>query len=336
MVTTASTKQYHGMKVLGGKKGKRKIGKVFHTVFDPQKPYVVGFIVKRPDLLWMFKRKDKFIAFDATEIVDGRVHPTMGGDSWDAKAIERLDLDYDKCIIWENMPIQSDDGSELGRVTNVTFDARTGKVISLNSGDGATAKLLLGTYELPLSMIRGYSGGALVVTDEATSVEASGGLAEKAGEGTAKAGAKMKVASKKTGEAVNKGAYKLGESVGKTSRAMDETKELYKKEVAGNDSQEPATDTLSYNLGKVIGKGRDAIQKHKDSSDEPVEVEAVVEDEDPDKRAPATAKTKTTKPAAKKKPRESGDEDGGDDDGSGVGGMFSAFKSEFDKARKGE
>lgn len=62
----------------GGKKGKRKIGKVFHTVFDPQKPYVVGFIVKRPDLLWMFKRKDKFIAFDATEIVDGRVHPTMG------------------------------------------------------------------------------------------------------------------------------------------------------------------------------------------------------------------------------------------------------------------
>lgn len=268
MVTRATTKEYRGRKVLGGKKGKRKIGKVLCTVFDPTKPVVVGFIVKRPDLLLMFKRKDKFIAFDAVEIVDGRLHPTMGVDSWDEKAIQRLDLDYDNCIIWENMPIRTEDGEEMGRAAVITFDDRTGKVISVSAGDGVTAKALLGTYDIPLEMVKGYQNGYLVFTGDATDIEASGGLAAKAGAGTAKAGVKMKEAGKKTEEAVNEGAYRLGGALGKAKGAVEESKELYSKEASSTERDGSEEVTLSYNIGKVVAKGKKAIEKpqEKDSS----------------------------------------------------------------------
>jgi len=303
VVTTATTKDYRGRKVLGGKKGTRKIGKVLHTVFHPTKPYVVGFIVKRPDFLLMVKRRDRFIAFDAVELVDGRLSPTMGPDSWDEKAIRRLDLDYDKCIIWENMPVRTDDGQEMGTATNITFDARTGKVICVNAGDGALAKSLLGTYDIPLEMIHGYESGYLVFSDDAALVEASGGLAAKAGAGTAKAGAKMKEAGKKTGEAVNKGAYQLGGALGKTKDAMEASKEKYQREASSSKVDEDEEKTLSYNLGKAVGKGRKALEKQT-------------------KGGSGSSGSGSGKKSSSKE--------------SATPGMFAAFKSEYDKARKGD
>ena len=47
----------------------RKIGKVFKTVFSPDGLSVVGFIVRQPDLLWMFKRPEKFLALDSFDIL---------------------------------------------------------------------------------------------------------------------------------------------------------------------------------------------------------------------------------------------------------------------------
>lgn len=291
MVTKATTKEYRGRKVLGGKKGRRKIGKVLHTVFHPTKPLVVGFIVKRPDLFLMFKRKDRFIAFDAVELVDGRLRPTMGADSWDEKAIQRLDIDYDKCIIWENMPIRTEDGEEMGCAAAITFDDRTGKVTSVSAGDGATAKALLGTFDIPLDMIRGYQNGYLVFTEDAAGIEASGGLAAKAGARTAKAGAKMKDAGKKTEEVVNEGAYRFGGVLGKAKGAVVQSKELYAKQASLTEQTEAEEDSISFNLGKVVAKGKKAVGK----------------------------------PQA-----------GGELDSPKSKGMFSAFKDEYDKARKGE
>ena len=48
-----TTKKVHGLRVLGGRKGTRKIGKIAKTVFHPTEPRVVGFIVQRPDALAM-------------------------------------------------------------------------------------------------------------------------------------------------------------------------------------------------------------------------------------------------------------------------------------------
>ena len=182
-----TTKSYRGTKVLGGKKGTRKIGKIGVTIFHPTEPRVVGFVVKRPDFLLMIKRKDKFLAFDAFEEVDGRFRITKDKESWDEPAIERMGVDYDKCIIWENMPMRTEDGSEIGRVGIVEFNDKTGRVEKIIASDGATAKALIGSVEIPIEFIKGYRDGFLVLRPAAAEIEPSGGLAAKAGANHAKA-----------------------------------------------------------------------------------------------------------------------------------------------------
>lgn len=51
----------------------KRLGKVRHCVFHPTQRRFVGFIVKRPDLLWMFRRKDVFVAYNGYDVVDGRI-----------------------------------------------------------------------------------------------------------------------------------------------------------------------------------------------------------------------------------------------------------------------
>ncbi|NTU89443.1 MAG: hypothetical protein HGA54_05995 [Actinobacteria bacterium] len=231
-----TTKHMRGTRVLGGKKGKRKIGKVSVTVFHPEEPRVVGYIVKRPDILWMIKRSDKFIAFDACEMVDGRIVAKLGNDSWDEAATKRLGIDYDKCILWENMPIKTEDGFELGHVGVVAFNDYTGKVTSISSSDGAAARAILGAYEIPVEMISGYNKGYLVVSTQARDVEASGGVAAKAGRTTAKATKSLTVASVKAGNAINESAYALGGLIGKAKSSIESITE----DVEPEDAAQPA------------------------------------------------------------------------------------------------
>ena len=68
-----TTDELTGVRVIGGKKGTKRIGKVRRFVFHPKEKRVVGFVVKRPDLLWMFRRKDLFVAVSGYEIEDGRI-----------------------------------------------------------------------------------------------------------------------------------------------------------------------------------------------------------------------------------------------------------------------
>ena len=71
------------LRVVGGKKGTKRIGKVKSCVFHPTERRCIGFIVKRPDLLWMFHRKDIFVALGGFDFADGRIRvkpdaPTSG------------------------------------------------------------------------------------------------------------------------------------------------------------------------------------------------------------------------------------------------------------------
>ena len=68
-----TTHELTGVRVVGGKNGTKRIGKVRRFVFHPKEKRCVGFIVKRPDLLWMFRRKDKFVSIEGYDIVDGRI-----------------------------------------------------------------------------------------------------------------------------------------------------------------------------------------------------------------------------------------------------------------------
>lgn len=263
-----TTKEMAGSRVVGGKRGNRRIGKVRRFVFHPSEKRVIGFIVKRPDLLWMFRRKDKFVSIDGYDLVDGRVLIREDATAVDRAAYKALGVNPDEAIMWLGLPIMTEDKATFGVVGNVTFNSVTGTVESIEADEGATANTLLGKREIPADLIKGFrkgigvklsvSGqegeenedpviGALLVAEEVQDLNVDGGVAEKAGQATAVVADKASKATaavseqaskvaKKTGEVVNKGAYATGKQLGKTKGMFSAFKEEYDK--ARNEGEE--------------------------------------------------------------------------------------------------
>ncbi len=257
-----TTNKLSGKKVIGGKKGTSRIGKVRSCVFHPKEKRCVGFVVKRPDLALMFHRKDLFVPIGGFELVDGNI---VIGDTSEAsgkRACKSLGIDWESCVLWVGLPIMTEDGKDFGVVGNVTIDLDTGVVDSLEVSTGMTNNALLGTRTIPASMIKGFRMGigaalaqtgeegdelgddvvlgAILVSDEAQEIRIEGGIAEKAGKTTAvvadkvsttynKAKPTLSNAAKKTGEVVNKGAYVTGRQIGRSKGMFAEFKEEYDK-----------------------------------------------------------------------------------------------------------
>ena len=266
-----TTNELTGSRVIGGKRGTRRIGKVRRFVFHPTEKRLIGFIVKRPDLLWMFKRSDLFVSLDGYDLIDGQVCVRPEGKATDAAAYKALGVDPDECVLWVGLPIMDENGQNFGVIGNVVFNAITGTVKNIESDSGATANALLGKRDIPANMITGFRKGvgaalsmtggdaenaevvygALLVSGEVASLDAEGGLAEKAGKSAAviadKAGKvsvqvtkkasdvsaliseKTKEPVKVAGKAINKGAYATGKQIGKTKGMFSSFKDEYKK-----------------------------------------------------------------------------------------------------------
>ncbi|MEG2477316.1 MAG: PRC-barrel domain-containing protein [Gordonibacter sp.] len=324
-----TTNELTGVRVVGGKKGTRRIGKVRRFVFHPKEKRVMGFMVKRPDLLWMFRRKDMFVAVDGYDVVDGRLVVKLEPAATDYRATcKALGVKWDDCVLWVGLPVMTEDGDNLGFVGTVMFDDRTGSVESLTTDSGATANALLGKREIPADLVKGFRRGmgaalaqtgaegvatdevvlgAIMVANEARDLATEGGLAEKAGEATAvvadkaqtaidKAKPVVSNAAKVTGEVVNKGAYATGKQIAATKGMFSGFKEEYSK-ASGKKSPAP-----------------EAIEK----SDEALA--AMPAKKAPAKKTAPAQKTATAKKSPAEKPVSQKN-------------MFSAFKEEYDKAR---
>ncbi len=323
-----TTKEMRGTRVLRAK-GRRKIGKIIRTVFHPTQPRVVGFIVKRPDVLWMFKRKDRFLAFDRYAMEDGRVRPSIEKGTWDEAACKRLDIDYDLCILWEGMPIRTNEGRELGSVGSVTYDGVTGKVSKVVCSDGGLAKTLLGTYEFPVDLVHGYQRGFIVLDAQAALVEPTGGAAAKAGELSAKA-------SKKTGEIASSASKRTGEAMTESVRTWGsmahDTTLAFKK----------ARGTGATPGGAVSPKsgGRSASTATRHTTTGAAKARTDRTRGKTAQSTPTTVRSTTGKPA---KPTTGHEEDVVDSAAKKLGeqltkskGMFSAFKEEYKKGSEGK
>jgi uncharacterized protein YrrD len=240
-----STREFHGVRVTGGRNGARRIGKILRAVFRPDDYALVGYLIARPDILFMFKRRDRFLAWDAFKVVDGRVVATVDRDSWDEPACKRLGVDWDTCLILEGMPLVTSGGEKVGVVDGVEYNERSGKAIALQVTDGIAAKTLIGVSNIPMDLIIGYRDGKLVAKRAASDVKAEGGLAEKAGEQAAvatqaikeKTESARKVASnagKKAAEvadqALTTGSRALGKQLRRTKGMFSGFMDEYKKE----------------------------------------------------------------------------------------------------------
>lgn len=312
------TKVAHKIKMhVVTKKGKvKRYGTVRNVVFHPSKPRAVGYTVKRPDLLLMIKRSDRFVAFDSVTVDEDGLHTVEldNAQAWDRAACKRLGIDFDLCVIWDNMPVRTCDGQEVGHISNVVLDGQTGAIERIEIGDGSVNQAILGHADIPVERIRGYGDGAIVVDLAADEVEISGGVAAKAGEAWAKTvhrtGEAQASATQAAAEAIEKGAYKTGEALGNVKQMV---KESGVGEKAGK-----AINNGAYKLGQAIGNlTRDDDE---DTAQGVTTATQVVQH-----TGQATAQTASNS-AAKKVGAHLGK----------TKGMFRAFKDEFDKASKGE
>ena len=327
-----TTHELTGVRVVGGKNGTKRIGKVRRFVFHPKEKRVVGFVVKRPDLLWMFRRKDLFVAVSGYEIEDGRIVVSNDPAATNRAACKALGVDWDACVLWVGLPVMTEDGDALGVVGSVTFDRKTGAVDSITTDSGATANALLGKREIPANLVKGFRRGmgaalaqtgaegkeseevvlgAILVAEEARDIAVEGGLAEKAGEATAvvvdkahtavdKAKPVASAAAKKTGEVVNKGAYATGKQIAATKGMFSGFKEEYDKARGPKPSQEKA------------------LEKADEPKAEELPAPTAQAKKAPAKQGAAKQGAAKKQPAKKPAPKKN---------------MFSAFKEEYDKAR---
>ena len=341
-----TTKELYNVRVVGGKKGTKRIGKVRSFVFHPKERRLIGFMVKRPDLLWMFHRKDLFVSLDGFELDDGRIVLSDDTKTRDKAACKALDVRLDDCIIWVGLPVVTESGDTLGTVGTVTFSLATGKVDSFVVNTGATANALLGTRSVPAELIRGfkrgvgtalagqYEGddetpvlGAIMVDDAAADIAVEGGAAEKAGAATAvamdkphtavdKAKPKVSEAARAAGGAVNKGAYAAGKQIGAATGMFSDFKKEYDK-ARGPKPEKPSKDDETDGLQAIEEDvSADETQSNEASEQQPRKKQAAKK-ASPEKESSASEGV-----------------------GRAVGnqlkaakGMFSAFKEEYDKAR---
>ena len=108
------------------------------------------------------------------------------------------------------------------------MDVREGGIVCTREKDGfddaEAASALVGSFEIPAAWVLRYSKGTMVVRDEAATLQLSGGLAGKAGEGYAvvkdKAKETVAKAGAAAGEAVDKGSHALGGALGRLGAGM--------------------------------------------------------------------------------------------------------------------
>ncbi len=336
----------YGRKVYVPKKSRKKdepgeqkvsrLGKIHMAVFSPSGREVVGFVVTRPDIVGMVKRPDAFLAIDSFRILDDGALFVTREDGLDDAARERLSLDWDSCVMWEGMDARTVGGKKLGYVSNAEFNAKTGAVSKFFVGDGGVARAIVGSFEIPASMVRGYSRGYMVVDDAAADLELDGGVAAKAGEGYAKAKVKgaeaAQKAGKAAGEAVDKGSFAFGRMLGKAKRAIEDATSDEEKPAP---SPNPAIPAADVSVSRPVEKLKPA-QAEGATVEEP-KTYAPKPDVDVASSKPAAAKRPASKPAAKKPAQKPTSDAAAKAVGKQIGRMgkmFSSFKDEFDKASK--
>lgn len=190
----------------------RRYGRVVDALFDNAQPVVVGYLVERPRLLFVFDRADHYLARDRCALDGSGLHITDASATMDKAAASRLGIDWDLTVIWSNMRVRTENGTEMGRVRDARFDAKSGELLALDIGGGAAADVVVGTREVAPELVRGYRDGFVVVADSVAETDLSGGAAQVAGRTAAVAKVHTKKAVK-TATAYGKAAAKVaGES----------------------------------------------------------------------------------------------------------------------------
>lgn len=211
----------------------KKIGRVHHPVFTPEGTRLVGFMVSLPDIAGMIKQGDRFVAYDAVRVYEGVLAVPDEKGSFDAAAAKRLGIELDRCLIWTGMDVRTVGGERVGYCADVAVGGKSGAVQSFVLTEGGASNALVGHREMPVSCLRGYRDGAMIVADEVLDLAFTGGAAARAAEASVKVKAEVKRGAKALDEhgsrAVDRGSRALGRQLGRTRGMFGSFMSEYKK-----------------------------------------------------------------------------------------------------------
>lgn len=264
--TLTSIKQLTGARVYSGKKNPRGIGKIRDVVFYPNKNCVAGFLTKRSDFLWMFKRKGHFVAINSYSMHEGAAFVDDSKGSLDESGYKALGLNPGDCIVWMGLPVIAENGQSLGTISDVAFTHQSGDVQCIKVGMGTVGGVLQGSRTIPIEVIKGFSQEiskdlahaahnkaaqsnaeaqeyppyAIVVLNEALELAVENGAVAKAGKkvseiantagvDTGALSHKAHTAAKVAGALATSGAVATGKHIKKTRGMFSDFKEEYNK-----------------------------------------------------------------------------------------------------------
>ena len=162
---------------------KKSTGRVHAFVFYAKR--CIGVIVKRPDFLWMFRRKRVFIDLNKLTLKEN-------GFYIKEKSNMQKKFNWDKKAVWDNSPIYKK-RKKIGYCGNVVFQKKDGKISFIDLQQSKAAGIVLGKTRINEQDIKGYSlnKGAIILEDNAQLQEHKEGVAEKAGKATSVASHKV-------------------------------------------------------------------------------------------------------------------------------------------------
>lgn len=271
---TTSIRKLRGTRVKKGNRLPRNFGRIDTAVFFPNEKRVAGFVTTRSTFLILFRRKSHFISINGYYVSDDKVFIRPKKGALDYAAYKALGLYPEEFVYWIDLPVITEDGQDVGIISDVTFVHETGEVTSIEVSPGAMSKFLKTARTIPADMIRIYgedasdasslvagkedSAGegtveyppyAIIVPNEALDIETKNAVASKASEtvsqlasdagvDTAAVSEKAKSAAEVAGALATAGAVATGKQLKKTKGMFSAFKEEYNKARHGEPEDE--------------------------------------------------------------------------------------------------
>ncbi len=194
----------------------KTLGWVSHVLFHPTQPHVVGFEVRRPNLLLVVSRKPRYVLRERLTAVDGRLVLDSARLPSVRAGESALGHTWDETVIWLGMPVKTAEGVPAGTVADALVSLRTGELKTLEITGGVTSDVAVGRREIAGSHVKGFDGESVLIEDLADDVGYSGGVAAAAGKGAG--------AAKVHAERLAKKAAVYGSATAKVVRESDAAK----------------------------------------------------------------------------------------------------------------
>lgn len=197
-----------------------ELGRVQAIIYHPDELRAVGVMLRQPAMLYVVGRPDTFLPFEGLRFTSAGVESDLKKLPTGRHAADALGYDPDTTIIWTDMKVRGRSGQVIGRVTDIELEPSTGAITRLEIAGGATADTAHGRFLAPVSVITGYSNGAIRSTVEAGDLEVSGGLAKTAAE----AAVAMSQAAKNAGDAIEGQVMAASGATGRAIKAAADAK----------------------------------------------------------------------------------------------------------------